>query len=542
MIISSVVVLLLLVVGVTYAFFTYESGTKSDIVTGQIYMNYEETSTISLTGVFPETKEQALSRNDENGVFEFIITGRNTSKYPVYYEIDLLEGGVITGKTEQSTKILPEHVMIYLEKDGVPVIEGETYADFNNRRIYTETIPANQTSNIEHKYTLRMWIDENVTISDTNPDADYTTSEWNDAYTSLKVRVVGDFEYKEVATDASCFTYNVVPVLGYTTYDYLTSLTLDTSEEKVDECKAYMGSRYYNDMSDDKDGYQSFCEGTGTIFGGDSLKSTLANHWYTDEQIQSLGVVESYEFETRDYKLNTSEEGVNACMKYIMDLNEEDGSDAQDGYQSYCEGTGTAYGISIFEDIDEVNFSVYALIENNILIRVEELPQGIEITDYDVETCGTDVVIPSYIEGFPVETIASKAFEMKGIIGVKLPDTLRHIGEFAFAWNGLSEVTIPDSVTHIGMATFWSNILSTVILGRNVSFIGDRAFLVAGGGGSHGFPNPIERIINKSGNAFNWKNILDPDGEWTVQDPGVVATGTYVYYNNGNREIQITSE
>ena len=199
LIISTIIILLLLLaVGGAYAFFSYENGTKSDIVTGQIYMNYEETSTISLTGVFPETKAQALARQDENGVFEFTITGRNTSKYPIYYEIDLLDGGVITGKTETSTKILPEHVMIYLEKDGVPVIEGKTYADFNNRRIYVETVPANQTTNIEHKYVLRMWIDENVTISDTHPNADYTTSEWNDSYASLKVRVVGDFEEKLV--------------------------------------------------------------------------------------------------------------------------------------------------------------------------------------------------------------------------------------------------------------------------------------------------------------------------------------------------------
>ena len=197
-ILSVLVVLLLLTIGVTYAFFTYESGTKSDIVTGQIYMNYEETSTISLTGVFPETKEQALARTDENGVFEFTITGRNTSKYPVYYEIDLLEGGLITGTTESSTKILPEHVRIYLERDGEPLVDGMTYKDWNNRRIYVDTVPANQTSNIEHKYTLRMWIDENVTISDTVPNANYTTSEWNNSYTSLKVRVVGDFNPKEL--------------------------------------------------------------------------------------------------------------------------------------------------------------------------------------------------------------------------------------------------------------------------------------------------------------------------------------------------------
>jgi len=213
LILGLVLVLLLLVVGgVTYAFFTYENGERSEIVTGQIYMNYEETSTISLTGVFPETKAQALARQDENGVFEFTITGRNTSKYPVYYEIDLLEGGVITGATAQSTRILPEHVRIYLERDGEPLVDGETYADWNNRRIYVDTVPANQTNNIEHKYTLRMWIDENVTISDTDPNADYKTTEWNGSYASLQVRVVGDFEEKTLLeeTDVSCFTYDVL--------------------------------------------------------------------------------------------------------------------------------------------------------------------------------------------------------------------------------------------------------------------------------------------------------------------------------------------
>jgi len=131
-------------------------------------------------------------------VFEFTITGRNTSKNPVYYEIDLLEGGLITGVTESSTKILPEHVKIYLERDGEVLIDGKTYNDWDNRRVLVETVPAGTTSNIEHNYVLKMWIDENVTISNTNPDADYTTTEWNNSYTSLKVRVVGDFNPKEL--------------------------------------------------------------------------------------------------------------------------------------------------------------------------------------------------------------------------------------------------------------------------------------------------------------------------------------------------------
>ena len=485
-IITGITLLLLLVVGVTYAFFTYESGTKNDIVTGQIYMNYEETSTISLTGVFPETKEQALSRTDENGVFEFTITGRNTSKYPVYYEIDLLEGGVMTGKTEQSTKILPEHVRIYLERDGDPLVDGMTYKDWNNRRIYVDTIPANQTSNIEHKYTLRMWIDENVTISDTDPNADYTTAEWNDAYTSLKVRVVGDFEWKEVATDSSCFAYNIIDDSNVITYNYLTELTLDTSEEKVEACiafnESFLGPEEEGNTVDVGETYEAFCNGTGTNWGY-TLKEVIAGGFFTDEQIQSLGVIESYEIETRYYELNTSEESVNACMEYMPTIfNGEDMSTAQDGYQSFCEGTGTLFGEeSIFSDFVIINFG-YGLIERNVFTQVEKLPQAIEITAYN-NTCEKDVIIPSQIEGLPVTRIAGRSdlggdfgpLESYSLTSIKFPNTLKHIGDNAFGNNKLTSVVIPDSVTYIGYDAFMGNPLVTVNVKGNPT-LGDRSF------------------------------------------------------------------
>ena len=526
LILGLVLVLLLLVVGVTYAFFTYESGTKSDIVTGQIYMNYEETSTISLTGVFPETKEQALARQDENGVFEFTITGRNTSKYPVYYEIDLLEGGVMTGKTEQSTKILPEHVRIYLERDGEPLVDGVTYKDWNNRRIYVDTVPANQTSNIEHKYTLRMWIDENVTISDTNPDADYTTSEWNDAYTSLKVRVVGDFEEKEVATDASCFAYNIVTEdFDYDiTYDY-PIITLDTSEEKVNTCKDYMLNGLFGgrDLSATQDGYQSFCEGHGDVKVVDlgSLNLVGLVHYMqqggaSNEEISNnLGVVTSIIKETRYYELNTSEESVNACKDYMLIVTGgTDNSDAGDGFQSFCSGTGTLIDLTIFDE--DLKFSTFGLIERNVFAQVETTEsEVIEITNYDEETCGTDVIIPSTIEGLPVTRIADErsgtpatqinangnnlknntlynkntnygakpiaalpngVFTNKGITSVKFPSTLKYIGDSAFSDNYLSKIVIPDGVSIIVKRAFIRNEITNVEIGNGVININNYAF------------------------------------------------------------------
>jgi len=476
--ITSVVVLLLLViVGVTYAFFTYESGTKSDIVTGQIYMNYEETSTISLTGVFPETKAQALARADENGVFEFTITGRNTSKYPVYYEIDLLEGGVMTGKTEQSTKILPEHVRIYLERDGEILVDGMTYKDWNNRRIYTDIVPANQASNIEHKYTLRMWIDENVIISDTDTSADYTTTEWNDAYASLKVRVVGDFEYKEAATDASCFAYNVItpePDDYDIIYDY-PIITLDTSEEKVEACKINVMNSYGSDRSTAQDGYQSFCEGTGTIDDYGNLIDLKSNTgiWYRDggtsEEIQEFyPVVSNITGEIRYYELNTSEESVDTCVVYFTTVlgPEEEGKNVDVGetYKAFCNGTGTKWGDTFVDFgnnwyVSDIDYFV----ENNILIQVEEL-QVIEITDYD-ESCGTDVIIPSTIEGLSVARIAdganySSSFGSKGLTNVVIPNTVTYIGNYAFNDNPLVNVKVNGNPI-LGEYSFISSIQNT---------------------------------------------------------------------------------
>ena len=524
-IITILVVLLLLVVGVTYAFFTYESGTKSDIVTGQIYMNYEETSTISLTGVFPETKEQALARNDENGVFEFTITGRNTSKYPVYYEIDLLEGGVMTGKTEQSTRLLPEHVRIYLERDGEPLVDGMTFKDWNNRRIYVDTVPANQTNNIEHKYTLRMWIDENVTISDTDPDADYTTTEWNDAYTSLKVRVVGDFEKKEIATDTNCFAYNIVDT--DIAYDY-PIITLDTSEEKVEACKITMMNEAGSDISTEQDGYQNFCEGTGTFDFGAGVM-TLKEYISFGYSNNVPEVVTDITYETRYYALNRNRDGVEACKNYMKSMYSTFGdmSDAKDNYQSFCNGIGTINNMTIYDDGLEMFY--FGLIERNALLQVET-PQGgeIEITNYD-ETCGTDVIIPSTIEGLPVTRIAdaksgtpatqiniqrnnskSNTLENKEfnysinpvaceadhgvfshikLTSVKFPETLVYIGGGSstggsqscgvsgpFQGNNLTEVTIPDGVTYIGSSAFENNNLTNVEIGTGITSVGASAF------------------------------------------------------------------
>ena len=128
---------------------------------------------------------------------------------------------------------------------------------------------------------------------------------------------------------------------------------------------------------------------------------------------------------------------------------------------------------------------------------------------------GTDVVIPSMIDGKEVVEIAYAAFtssgvtptnmantnkasvsylnnnkkdvaaiplvgvaiEGLGITRVVIPNTVTTIGDYAFKDNHLTEVTIPSSVTSIGDSAFYGNQLTSITLSDGVTSIGNRAFV-----------------------------------------------------------------
>ncbi len=142
-----------------------------------------------------------------------------------------------------------------------------------------------------------------------------------------------------------------------------------------------------------------------------------------------------------------------------------------------------------------------------------EVEGGVSITGYNIEG-GTDVVIPSEIDGKKVVEIAYAAFtssgvtptnisntkkvsvsylnnnkkdvvaipligvaiEGLGITSVVIPNTVTSIGVSAFENNQLTEVTIPSSVTSIGESAFSRNQLTEVVIPSSVSSIGNSAF------------------------------------------------------------------
>ena len=135
-----------------------------------------------------------------------------------------------------------------------------------------------------------------------------------------------------------------------------------------------------------------------------------------------------------------------------------------------------------------------------------EVEGGVSITGYNIEG-GTDVVIPSEIDGKKVVEIADNAFTSAGVtpttisntkkvsvsylnnnkkdvaaiplIGIPLPDglgitsvvipsTVKSIGNRAFVNNQITEVVIPSSVTSIGKDAFSNNQLVSLTISGSV--------------------------------------------------------------------------
>ena len=197
--ISSIIVgVLVVIIGTSYALYNFNRvGKNSSLVVGDIYMHYvDKNAGINLENAMPSETYDATS------FFEFTIDGKNTSSKDIYYEILLNKGDVPEGKEEG--KRIKDNLLKFTLTETIngtekTVINGKSYNNLTNKRIWVNTIDKNTTREVSITYRLYMWLSNETRIG--NVDQDYTIDEWKDIFASIKVNVAGDFEEKQVAID-----------------------------------------------------------------------------------------------------------------------------------------------------------------------------------------------------------------------------------------------------------------------------------------------------------------------------------------------------
>ncbi|MDD6983268.1 MAG: leucine-rich repeat protein [Oscillospiraceae bacterium] len=146
------------------------------------------------------------------------------------------------------------------------------------------------------------------------------------------------------------------------------------------------------------------------------------------------------------------------------------------------------------------------------------------ITDCKESASGA-ITIPSEIDGKPVTSIGSWAFEnCTGLTSITIPNSVTSIGTYAFyGCSGLTSITIPNSVTSIGDWAFHGcSGLTSITIPNSVTSIGDLAFHGCSGLTSITLGNSVTSI---GGWAFN--------GCTGLTSINVASGNNYYSSNNG---------
>ena len=189
----AIISLIVITVGVTYAFFNYakEGTTDNTIKTGSITFLYTEVSGvgkgISLTDAYPVADSIGKVQTGEGKVFDFKVTSNISMNSNIGYQV--------TARKKTGSTLANSAVKVYLtEVNGteqelllskyseLSQTDKVDSSKFDERILYEATVPAN-TKNYEKNFKLRMWVSD---------DTDFSDGSMNDKTFTLTVNVYAD--------------------------------------------------------------------------------------------------------------------------------------------------------------------------------------------------------------------------------------------------------------------------------------------------------------------------------------------------------------
>ena len=244
----AIISLIVITVGVTYAFFNYaKEGTTDNVVkTGGITFLYTEVSGvgkgISLTEAYPVSDSIGKVQVGEGKVFDFKVTSNISMNSSIGYQVTarkktgstLANSAVKVYLTEVNGTEQELLLSKYSELSQTDRVDANKYIE---KVLYESRVPAN-TSNYEKNFRLRRWVDENTDFSDGSmndktftltinvyADGKVVTSEEQNSYSNANIKSVSVDNTELTKVENKDYQYETTLPEG------TTSTTLDIETE-----------------------------------------------------------------------------------------------------------------------------------------------------------------------------------------------------------------------------------------------------------------------------------------------------------------------
>ena len=189
-VIIAVCLALVLLLGTSFAFFTFTKTGGSNVLTaGGFNIDFVEGQELSLNmeNTFP-TASYNIRKTDDN-VLSFHITGENTTDAIIYYSIVVNNGTDSNDQTKSrfNAKDLRFDLIRVENNEDIYVARNKSFQALNDSVLYRRSL-SKDDGTINEEYKIRVWLSSDVVISDTaSGDNVYTTSDFPNRYANIKV-------------------------------------------------------------------------------------------------------------------------------------------------------------------------------------------------------------------------------------------------------------------------------------------------------------------------------------------------------------------
>ena len=208
--ILGVAILIIFVIGITYAFFLYSKQGRipNIITTGNLIFIFDDQQTITLNNHFPidgSSQNEGMNYSGENEVCKFTITGSTIKGTNLDYQIYAIHGADMNGKN----RFKDEEIFLNIKRtDNDPVGSFSGNPDYygnkasgiildenNELLLGSGSIVATDNDNdAVMTFEVRMWVDKSkVVITDTPMPNEtrnvYNTKEYSNMFYTMKIKV-----------------------------------------------------------------------------------------------------------------------------------------------------------------------------------------------------------------------------------------------------------------------------------------------------------------------------------------------------------------